>query len=98
MKILYSNLLMVFDCVLWGGLSWIGTMLIRGVTDQHVPGYPNQTQIFVYVTLPNVIVIMLILITLFGNLNSNSPELIRTASVLSLIFFPIYIIIFSGGI
>ena len=73
---------MVFDCVLWGGLSWIGTMLIRGVTDQHVPGYPNQTQIFVYVTLPNVIVIMLILITLFGNLNSNSPELIRTASVL----------------
>lgn len=38
--------------VLWLFMSLIGIFLIEGVRDQHVPGYPNDGQLRLYVVTP----------------------------------------------
>ena len=91
------NILAGLDCVLWGGLLWVGINLIEGVAAQHAPGYPNSTQIFYYVGVPGAVVAVLILSAVIFNFVIRSPMWLGILSVVALLPLPFYLLMYGGG-
>jgi len=96
-----ANILAGLDCVFWGGLLWLGINFAERVTAQHVPGYPNATQIFFYIGVPAGVTAALILSAVILNFVVRSPissTLLGILSFLALLAVPFYLAIYGGGV
>lgn len=82
----------------WLALLWLGIDLTRGVSAQHVPGYPNSGQIFYYVGVPLSIAVGLLIVGVILNKVRRSPALLSTASGGALLFLVPYMLGYTGGI
>jgi len=85
------------NSVVWGGLVLLGFSLMRGVTDQHVPGYPNSGQIGYYVRMPVVMSVFTLGLYLLSFVR-RMPCLFLVIEVLALLLFFPYMLAYTGGI
>jgi hypothetical protein len=49
---IFSLTLTALSCAAWGGLVALGLEGLKGVVEQHVPGYPAPGQIIYYFWMP----------------------------------------------
>jgi len=83
---------------IWLGLIWLGWGLIEGVHAQHVPGFPNSSQITYYVCIPIAVVTGLALVAIISNRLIRTPVLLNLVSTGVLIFLFPYMLPYSGGV
>jgi len=87
----------VLNFLVWGGLVLLGIDMLRGVSDQHVPGYPNSGQISYYVRAPVVMVVFTLGTYVFSLMRRPSRLPLAIEVLALLLFFP-YVVRYSGGI
>jgi hypothetical protein len=92
------NILAGVVCVLWGGLSWLGINFAERVTAQHVPGFPNATQIFYYIGVPGAVTGILILSAVIFDSVFRSPMWLGILSIVALLALPLYLYPYGGGV
>ncbi len=90
-----SYLLVALNVIVWGWLTWIGVGLIHGVVAQHVHGYPTKGQAIYYIFIPLGVLALSLsgaALAMAGWRKFGEGMLITT-----LIFLPIYILPYTGG-
>ena len=89
--------LMVLNCLVRGGLSWIGWDGIKYVESQHIAGYPNAGQIGYYLVTP---LLMLTASLLPGALLGQTKwsTAVSFWSALTLIAVLPYLLPYGGGV
>ncbi len=87
--------LMILNVAVWGGLVFLGRDLLQGVVQQHVPGYPNSEQVHYYFHAPIVILLFSVCWPLMAwRLQTWARNAVPMATLL---FLPIYLFPYSGG-
>jgi hypothetical protein len=87
--------LVVLNVVAWGGLVLMGRDLLHGVVDQHVSGDPNRGQIQYYLYVPLGV---LTISAFWPLLTWKLPTWARNSvPVIALLFLPIYLFSYTGG-
>jgi uncharacterized protein involved in cysteine biosynthesis len=86
----------LLNAIVWGGLVFMGYGGLQSVAQRHVPGYPSAGQFDYYVYAPLVVLIISIVWPLcFWRFSA----LVRNfVPVLTLMFLPIYLFPYTGGI
>jgi len=95
-----ANILAALDCVLWGGLLWLGIDFAERVTARYPPG-PSSTQIFFYIGVPGAVTAILILSAVIFNFvvrSPISPILLGIMSLLALLALLPYLYTYGGGV
>ena len=93
-----ANIFAGIVCALWLGLVWLGIDGMRGVVNQHAPGYPSPGQLAFYVGAPAVVACGLVLWAILCNLVWRSATALGLVSVLALLFLPLYLLPYGGGV
>lgn len=82
--------------LLWSGLLWVGIKLYNGVLGQGVIGYPNTSQLIMYVIFPTSMVLLSACLSIFGH---RIPKGVFVGvSLAQLVLMPMSIFVGSGGI
>ena len=92
-----TYVLLALNIVMWGGLLWIGVGLIRGVINQHAPGYPNPGQEMLCLGFPAAALIIEVLPTIWL-LRIGKEIFAIPLLLLSLGVLPFYLVGYSGGV
>lgn len=94
---LISSLLSVLNIGLWGALFFAGLDGLSGIRDQHVAGYPTQTQTLYYAVLPAVMALTGIAYSVLmwrraeKNIGIGLP-------LLMILAIPAYLFFYGGGV
>jgi hypothetical protein len=88
---LAANIFTGFVLAPWAGLLLIGILLIQGVADRHLPGYPSAAQIRFSIGVPGTVFILLLSAFVIFYFVRRSPRLLAISAGAAMLFlFPYF--------
>jgi hypothetical protein len=91
-----NAVLAAINLLVWGGFIWLGIDLVRGVTAQHAPGYPNHGQITYYIRFPILMAVLTLSVYLLSRFTRYGGVALALQIFLLLTFFP-FVLTYTGG-
>ena len=97
---IWRRIVVGLNLLVWGFWLWTGIGLLRGVANQHVPGYPNSGQIEYYAGIPGVLVVICLAFAalVFFNKGKLASSIANIIQVTALIAVLPYMIVYGGGV
>lgn len=92
-----ARVFLLVAALLWAYLSVIGVSGYCDIIDQGVPGYPNNSQIYLYIILPIAMFLLAVTGIYFYNSTKYKSIIGFSAFIFVISSFP-YILIAGGGV
>lgn len=91
-----KRVISILGALFWGALSWVGVSLYSGIETQGVAGYPNSSQLLLYICFPAA---MVLINTCLAFLSNRTPTvLFTTVSIMQFTAIPLFIALSGGGL
>jgi hypothetical protein len=93
-----SLTLAALSCAAWGGLVALGLEGLKGVVEQHVPGYPASGQIIYYLWIPGTAFLISLLSGVFCLKMPGIRWIRQLVLLVSLLSLLPFLFLYTGGV
>ena len=83
---------------IWLLLALFGLSGVQAIVAQHAPGYPNRSQLILYIGWPSFFVVALVVCAILSNTSRAPPWLLGVLSAFSLFAVLPWLVVSGGGI